>query len=44
MDKFIGLIHRILKKDIEIEIDFQDIKSFLILNDIMMNMFNYFIC
>ena len=27
MDKFIGLIHRILKKDIEVEIDFKDIKK-----------------
>ena len=27
MDKFIGLIHQILKKDIEIEIDFKDIKK-----------------
>ena len=33
MDKFIGLIHRILKKDISIEIHFQDIKSFSDLND-----------
>lgn len=34
MDQFIGLIHRILKKDVEIEINFQDIKSFPDLNDI----------
>ena len=27
MDKFIGLIHQIFKKDIEIEIDFKDIKK-----------------
>jgi len=33
MDKFIALIHQIIKKDITVEIDFKDIKSFFDLND-----------
>ena len=33
MDKFIALIHRIIKKDVTVEIDFKDIKSFSDLND-----------
>lgn len=33
MDKFISSIHRILKKKIEIEIDFKDIKSFSDINE-----------
>ena len=33
MDRFIRLIHQIIKKDITVEIDFKDIKSFSDLND-----------
>jgi hypothetical protein len=34
MDKFISLIHQIIKKDITVEIDFKDIKSSSDLNDL----------
>ena len=33
IDRFISLIHQILKKDIEIEIDFEDIKNVSDINE-----------
>ena len=46
MDSFIRLIHQIIKKDITVEIDFKDIKSFSDLNDLhdeYVQIFNLFI-
>ena len=46
MDRFIRLIHQIIKKDITVEIDFKDIKSFSDLNDLhdeYVQIFNLFI-